>query len=76
MAFVLSHIRRCALSTLCEPKDVGYSCDFSKKKSKPEILVQHIFDSISRSIESPIGLTFTGTYLTTYITQILVLPFR
>ncbi len=35
-------------NTKCEPKDVRYSCDFSKK-SKSEFLVQHILDSISRS---------------------------
>ncbi len=46
------------LRTLCEPKDVGYSCDFSKTSSNPRFLVQHILDSISRSssIESPFGL--------------------
>ncbi len=45
------------LKTLCEPKDVGYRCDFSKNSPNPN-LVQHILDSISRSIESPIGLGY------------------
>ncbi len=52
MTFVSSRIRSGALRTLFEPKDVGYSCEFSKNSPNP-ILVQHILDSISRSIESP-----------------------
>ncbi len=31
MAFVLSRIRSGTLRTLCKPRDVGYSCNFSKK---------------------------------------------
>ncbi len=54
MAFILSRFRSATLRTLCEAKDVGYSCDFSK--NNPAILVQHLLDSISRSIQSPIGL--------------------
>ncbi len=55
MAFVLSRFRSGTLRTLCEPKDVGYSCDLSKLAQSRD-LVHHILDSISRSIESPIGL--------------------
>ncbi len=35
MAFLLSRIRSGTLRTLCEPKDVGYSCDFSKNSPNP-----------------------------------------
>ena len=35
MAFVLSRIRSGNLRTLCEPKDIGYSCDFLKNSPNP-----------------------------------------
>ncbi len=53
----LSPIRSGDLRTLCEPKDLGYSCDFSKNSPNPRFWYNTL-DSISRtsSIESPIGL--------------------
>ncbi len=47
MAFVLSRIRSGTLRTRCEPKDVGNSCDFSKKIVQTRDLVQHILDYIT-----------------------------
>ena len=35
MAFVLSRFRSATLRTLCEVKDVGYSCDFLKNSPNP-----------------------------------------
>ncbi len=62
MGYVLSRIRSGTLRTLCEPKDVGYSCNFSKSSPNPRILVHHILDS-SRSIESPIGLAVNDPFV-------------
>ncbi len=58
MAFVLSRFCSTTLRTLCEAKDVGYSCDFSKNSSNLRFWYNtyKLLDSISRSIESPIGL--------------------
>ncbi len=55
MAFDLSLFRSGTLRTLCESKDVGYSCDFSKNSPNPRFGTTHI-GHIGRSIESPIGL--------------------
>ncbi len=60
MAFALSRFRSATSRTLCEGKDVGYSCGFSKNSPNP--LVQHLLDS-SRSIESPIGLGTSYIYI-------------
>ncbi len=57
MVFALSSIRSGASTTLCEPNDVGFSCDFSKNSPNPGFRTIHmILDCISRSIESTIGL--------------------
>ncbi len=55
MAFVLSRIRSVTLRTLCEPKDVGYSRDFSKNSQNPRFWYNTywtLYHVVSGSIES------------------------
>ncbi len=55
MAFVLCRFHSATSRTLCEAKDVGYSCDFSKNSPNPRFWYNTywtLYHHWSRSIES------------------------
>ena len=76
MAFVLSRFRSGTLRTPCEPKDVGYSCDFSKNSPNPRFWYNTywldcfsiLFMHIRILVWSLLGTYMIGTHLNNFCT--------